>query len=419
MKKQYIPRIVDKELNLLLESSGAVLIKGSKWCGKTRTAEERAASAVYMQDPKEQKNYSEILKTDPSILLDGKTPHLIDEWQMAPILWDSVRFAVDRRGGPGHFILTGSAVPNDDAVMHTGTGRIARLLMRPMTLFESSESDGSVSLRSLFSGSDIKGTSALTLEGLAFALVRGGWPASIGENGPAALQHAKNYVEAVIETDVSRVDGVTRNPVGVRMLMRSLARNISTAAKLTTITEDVSKDNPITEKTVASYMNALRRIFVIEDQSAWSPNMRSGTALRTSSKHHFTDPSIAATLLRASPDTLMKDFNTFGLLFESLCIRDLRVYAQANDGEVYYYQDRNGLEADAVIQLFDGRWGAIEIKMGAGAVDDAVKDLIKLKDKIDTGKMGEPSFMAVVTASTYAYRREGGVYVVPIGCLRD
>ena len=419
MKKQYIPRIVDKELNLLLESSGAVLIKGSKWCGKTRTAEERAASAVYMQDPKEQKNYSEILKTDPSILLDGKTPHLIDEWQMAPILWDSVRFAVDRRGGPGHFILTGSAVPNDDAVMHTGTGRIARLLMRPMTLFESSESDGSVSLRSLFSGSDIKGTSALTLEGLAFALVRGGWPASIGENGPAALQHAKNYVEAVIETDVSRVDGVTRNPVGVRMLMRSLARNISTAAKLTTITEDVSKDNPITEKTVASYMNALRRIFVIEDQSAWSPNMRSGTALRTSSKHHFTDPSIAATLLRASPDTLMKDFNTFGLLFESLCIRDLRVYAQANDGEVYYYQDRNGLEADAVIQLFDGRWGAIEIKMGAGAVDDAVKDLIKLKDKIDTGKMGEPSFMAVVTASTYAYRREDGVYVVPIGCLRD
>ena len=419
VKNKYLKRIVDKKLDVLLESSGAVLIRGTKWCGKTRTAEERAASAVYMQDPKEQKNYTEILKTDPSILLEGRTPHLIDEWQTAPVLWDGVRFAVDQRGGSGHFILTGSAVPADGAVMHTGTGRIARLLMRPMTLFESLESDGSVSLRSLFNGDDIKGVSPLTLKGLAFALARGGWPASIGEREALALQHSENYVEAVIESDISRVDGVGRNPANVRMLMRSLARNISTAAKLTTIRKDISSDNPVTEKSISSYMNALQRIFVTEDLPAWSPNMRSKSALRTSPKRHFVDPSIATAVLRVSPDGLMKDFNTFGLLFESLCIRDLRVYAQANDGEVYHYRDKDNLEVDAIISLHDGRWGAAEIKMGAGATDEAAENLIKMRDKVNTEKMGEPSFLAVITASSYAYRREDGVYVVPIGCLKD
>ena len=412
-------RIADKDLDILLGSSGAVLIKGSKWCGKTRTAEERAASAVYMQDPKEQSNYAEILKTDPSILLEGETPHLIDEWQMAPILWDSVRFTVDQRGGPGHFILTGSAVPSDIVTMHTGTGRIARLVMRPMTLFESLESNGSVSLRSMLNGGEIRGTSSLTLSDLAFALVRGGWPASVGERGSLALQHAKNYVESVIEADISRVDGIEKNPSNVRMLMRSLARNVSTAAKLTTIRNDISADDPITEKTIASYMNALRQIFVIEDLPAWNPNMRSKAAMRTSPKRHFVDPSIAAALLRVSPESLMKDFNTFGLLFESLCIRDLRVYAQANDGEVYHYRDKDDLEIDAVISLYDGRWGAAEIKIGAGSADEAAKNLIKLRGKVNLEKMGEPSFLAVITASSYAYRREDGVYVVPIGCLRD
>jgi predicted AAA+ superfamily ATPase len=419
VRKEYLKRIADKELDILLQSSGAVLIRGSKWCGKTRTAEERAASAVYMQDPKERKNYSEILNADPSILLEGKTPRLIDEWQDAPVLWDSVRFAVDRRGGPGHFILTGSVASKDNAVMHSGTGRIARMLMRPMTLFESLESDGSVPLGSLFNGDDIRGVSSLTLNDLAFALVRGGWPESVGERPPLAFQHAKNYTEAVIETDVSSVDGVGRNPANVRMLMRSLARNISSEAKLTTLQGDMSADGRISEKTIASYMNALKRIFVIEDLPAWSPNMRSKAALRTSPKRHFVDPSIAAAMLRVSPDGLMKDFNTFGLLFESLCIRDLRVYAQANDGEVFHYRDKDGLEIDAVVSLHDGRWGAAEIKLGAGATDEAARNLIKLRDKVNLEEMGEPSFLAVVTASTYAYRRKDGVYVVPIGCLKD
>ena len=419
VKKEYLKRIVDKKLDVLLASTGAVLIKGPKWCGKTRTAEERAAGAVYMQDPKEQSNYSEILRTDPSILLDGRAPRLIDEWQTAPILWDAVRFAVDRRGEPGQFILTGSAVPADGATMHTGTGRIAHLLMRPMTLFESLESNGSVSLRSLFGGSDAKGTSSLTLDGLAFALVRGGWPISVGERSPLAFQHAENYVEAVIESDISRVDGVAKNPANVRMLMRSLARNTSTAAKLTAIRDGMSADGRISDKTVASYMNALRRIFVIEDLPPWGPDMRSKAALRSSPKRHFADPSIAANLLRVFPEGLMKDFNTFGLLFESLCIRDLRVYAQANDGEVYHYRDKDGLEIDAVVALHDGRWGAFEIKIGAGSADKAAENLLKLRNKVNTEKIGEPSFMAVLTASAYAYRRGDGILVVPIGCLKD
>lgn len=360
-----------------------------------------------------------MLQTTPSVLLEGRTPRLIDEWQTSPVLWDSVRFAVDRRSEPGQFILTGSAVPADDATMHTGAGRIARLLMRPMSLFESLESNGCVSLESLFRGNDIQGTSSLTLKGLAFALVRGGWPASIGEREDMVFQHAENYVEAIIETDISRVDGVEKNPMNVRMLMRSLARNVSTAATLTAIKDDISANNSITEKTVSAYMNALRRLFVTEDLPAWSPNMRSKTALRTSSKRHFVDPSIATALLRVSPDGLLNDFNTFGLLFESLCIRDLRVYAQANDGEVYYFRDKNDLEADAIVALHDGRWGAVEVKLGERTIDEAAENLMKLKNKVDTDKMGEPSFMAVMTATAHAYRRKDGIHVVPIGCLRD
>ena len=422
MKKRYIKRIIDKELDLTLKSSGAVLIEGPKWCGKTRTAEERASSAIYLQDIDRDAQYSKILDTKPSLLLEGKTPRLIDEWQTAPKLWNGVRFAVDQRGGPGHFILTGSAVPIDDSGLHTGTGRIARINMRPMTLFESLESNGQVSLRSLFSGDDAEGISSLTMEGLSFALVRGGWPASIAEEEKAALTHARNYVSAVVNADISRVDGVERNPARINRLMQSLARNVSTAAALKTITDDVAGNGEgdiNSNKTVISYLNALRRMFVVEDLPAWSPFMRSKTALRTSSKRHFADPSIAAVLLRASPEKLMEDFNTFGLLFESLCIRDLRVYAQANDGYVYHYRDKNGLEADAIVELFDGRWGAVKIKMGAKETDKAIDNLIKLRNKIDTDKMGEPSFMMVLTAGEYAHPYRDGVHIVPIGCLKD
>ena len=420
-KQPYMDRIADKELDLNLKSAGAVLIEGPKWCGKTRTAEGHAASALYLQDLEEEKYILHLLETNPSLLLEGETPRLIDEWQAAKKLWNGIRFAVDRRGGTGHFILTGSVVPGDDSTLHSGTGRIVRMLMRPMALFESMESSGDVSLESVFNGGDVEGTSPLTIEGLAYALVRGGWPASVGEERTTSFRHARNFVKTVMEKDMSRVDNVERNPARVKRLMRSIARNVSTTAKLTTIMDDITGDGNgmISEVTVASYVNALRRLFVIEDLDAWMFAKRSKTAMQTSSKRHFIDPSIAAVMLRLSPEGLLKDFNTFGLLFESLCIRDLRVYAQAIDGEVYHYRDRNGLEIDAVVELGDGRWGAIEVKLGSNEEDQAAKNLLKFKEKVDTQRMGEPSFLMILTATKHAYRRADGVLIVPIGCLKD
>jgi len=391
-------------------------------CGKTRTAVEHATSVLYMGDPAKIEDYLMLAVTSPSTLLEGDTPRLIDEWQVAPRLWNGVRFEVDQRGLYGQFILTGSAVPVDDPTLHTGTGRITRILMRPMTLFESLESSGDVSMNSLFNGDEIKGKSPLTIKDIAFALLRGGWPASVKEKGPAALTHARNYVKAVMNTDVSRVDGVKKSPARVRKLLHSLARNTSTTANLKTVMADIDgegTDGIKSDKTVTAYMNALQRLFVTEDIPAWGPHMRSKVPLRSHNKRHFIDPSIAAAILRISPEGLLNDFNTFGLLFESLCVRDIRVYAQALDGEVYHYRDKNGLEADVIIHLYDGRGGAIEIKMGSNEIEKAVKNLIKLRDKIDLDEMGEPSFLAVITAGEYAYRRNDGIYIVPIGCLKD
>ena len=421
MQQKYLPRIADKILADALNSSGAVLIEGPKWCGKTRTAEQKAKSVIYMQDPDKIESHLKAADTKPSLLLNGNTPRLIDEWQLAPVLWDAVRFAVDKRQERGQFILTGSAVPKDNAARHTGTGRISRMLMRPMSLFESNESEGTISLLSLFeSGTDPECISTLTVEALAFALCRGGWPEAVCERESAALRPARNYVEAVINLDVSRVDEVGKNPARVRALMRSLARNVSTMAGITTICGDIAaNDNAITDKTISLYMNALRRLFVVEDLPAWSPSLRSKTVIRTSHKRHFTDPSIAVASLRATPDSLLQDFNTFGLLFESLCVRDLRTYADAIDGEVYHYHDKSGLEADAIVNLKDGRWGAVEVKMGAKEIEIAAANLKALRDKVNTEKMRAPSFLMVLTASEYGYKRDDGVYVVPIGCLRD
>ena len=421
MEHKYLPRIADKVLDGALESSGAVLIEGPKWCGKTRTAQEKSKSALFMQDPDHTSSYLKAADTKPSLLLKGETPRLIDEWQLAPVLWDAVRFAVDQRRERGQFILTGSAVPMDNAARHTGTGRISRMLMRPMTLFESMESNGLVSLKDLFDGTtDGDCISELTIEDLAFALARGGWPESVGEKSSVALRQVYNYVEAVINIDISRVDDVEKNPARVRALMRSLARNVSTMANITTIQNDLAGDKEtISNKTISSYMNALRRIFVVEDLPAWSPAMRSKTTIRTSPKRQYTDPSIAAAVLRATPGSLLHDFNTFGLLFESLCIRDLRVYAQAIDGEVFHYRDKSGLEADAIIHLKDGRWGAVEVKMGVSEIETAAKSLMTLRDKVNVDKMREPSLLMVLTATDYGYRRKDEVYVVPIGCLRD
>lgn len=423
MEQKYLKRIADKLLLERLMTSGAVLIEGPKWCGKTRTAKENAKSHLFMQDPDKATSYLKAADTKPSLLLKGETPRLLDEWQTAPVLWDAVRFMVDQRGMPGQFILTGSAVPSDNVVQHTGTGRISRLMMRPMSLFESLESNGSVSLKDLFDGkTEIDSFSDLTIEQISFAIVRGGWPASIGKSEKIAIRHAIDYVEAVIQADVSRVDGIEKNPARVRALLRSLARNISTLATIKTIHDDIAmgdNDEGISEKTISQYLRALDRIFVTENLPAWNPALRSKTAVRTSPKRQFVDPSIATAVMRLTPSRLLDDFNYFGFLFESLCERDLRVYAEANDGQVFHYHDATGLESDAVIVLNDGRWAPVEIKLGSREIEEAAVHLLELKDKVNTEKMKEPSFMMILTGTEIAYRRNDGVYVVPIGCLKD
>lgn len=423
MENKYLKRIADRVLQERLAASGAVLIEGPKWCGKTRTALENSKSHLFMQDPDKAISYLKAADTKPSLLLKGDTPRLLDEWQTAPVLWDAVRFMVDQRGKSGQFILTGSAVPKDNVVQHTGTGRISRLLMRPMSLYESMESNGSVSLKALFDGeTEIDNFSTLTIEQIAFAIVRGGWPASIGESEKIALRHAIDYVEAIINADVSRVDGIEKNPVRVRALLRSLSRNISTLATIRTIHDDIAMgdaDESISEKTISQYLGALDRIFVTENLPAWNPALRSKTAIRTSPKRQFVDPSIAAAVLRLTPSRLLEDFNYFGFLFESLCDRDLRIYAEAIDGQVFHYRDGSGLEADAVIALNDGRWAAVEVKLGSKEIEDAAVHLLELKNKVNTEKMREPSFLMILTGTEIAYRREDGVYVVPLGCLKE
>lgn len=385
------------------------------------SAEQLAGSAVFMQDMDRSKAYLDMADTKPSLLLNGESPRLIDEWQMAPVLWDAVRAEVDRRKVPGQFILTGSAVPRDNVTAHTGTGRIARLMMRTMSLYESRESTGEVSLAALFDGTQQEGAvSRLSIEELAYVICRGGWPASLTFPREDAMEVARNYVDAIVETDISRVDGVDRNPQRVRRLLMSLARNICTMATNVTIQQDVSSgDVSIASPTLETYLNALSRIFVIDDTPAWAPAMRSKSALRTAAKRNFVDPSIAVAALRSGPGKLLDDFETFGFMFESLCHRDMKVYAQANDGDVYHYRDRNNLEADMIIALRDGRWAPVEVKLGSRQIDEAAANLLKLASKVDSERMGHPSFMMVLTGGEFAYRRSDGVWVVPIGCLKD
>lgn len=419
---QYMPRIADDRLKLELASSGAVLIIGPKWCGKTRTAEEQAASVIYLQDPDYAEEYKLLADTKPSRLLDGETPRLLDEWQTAPVLWNAVRFAVDKRRSRGQFILTGSVVPTVTEDMHTGTGRISRMVMRTMSLFESGESTGEISLRDLFAGKkEMFAESNLSIEHTAFVLARGGWPEAVGETNEIYAQRmVYNYVDAVAHQDMSRIDGVERNPDRVYSLLRSLARNTSTQANNQTLLRDLaSNDEGLSETTIAEYISALKKLYVIEDLPAWSPHLRSKRAIRTSAKRHFTDPSIAAAALRADPEKLLSDFQTFGFLFESLCIRDLRIYADRMDGSVYHYRDQTNLEVDAIIQLRDERWSAVEVKMGAGEIEKAAENLLKFRDNIDTTKTPAPSFLMVLTGTKYAFQMDNGVWVVPLGCLRD
>ena len=421
-KKKYLSRLCDTELQLALKSAGAVLIEGAKWCGKTSTANNAAKSVVYMQDPDNTQSYQVMADTKPSLLLKGNNPRLIDEWQVAPVLWDAVRFEVDKRAERGLFILTGSAVPPENVTAHTGTGRISRMIMRPMSLFESLESNGLISIGALFNGKqkETDAISDLTIEQIAFLICRGGWPASIGQEKETALRMARDYVEAIIHQDISRVDNIEKNPERVRLLLRSLARNISTTANYQTIKQDIeATDISISDKTISTYINALRRIFVVEDINAWSPSLRSKTAIRTSEKRHFVDPSLATAVMRINPEGVLADFEYFGFLFESLCTRDIRIYAQANDADVFHYRDKTGLEADLIIRQRNGKWAAIEIKLGNKQIEEAAQNLLALRAKIDEEKMGKDAFLMIVTGGQYAYQRDDGIWVVPIGCLRD
>jgi len=422
MTKQYMPRIIDEELKMQLAISGAVLIVGPKWCGKTRTAEEQARSVIYMQDPDNVASYRITAEAKPSVLLSGETPRLIDEWQVAPVLWNAVRFAVDKRRERGQFILTGSVVPPQFDDMHTGTGRISRVIMRTMSLFESGESNGAISLKDLFSGkTNMSGQSDISLEQMAFLITRGGWPEAVNEtNEKYAVKIVDNYLNAVVSHDISSIDKVERSPQRASALIRSISRNLSTEASATTIKDDLAiNDETLSAKTISEYVIALKKIYVIEDLPAWSPHLCSKRAIRTTAKRHFVDPSIATASLQANANKLMEDFLTYGLIFESFCIRDLRIYASSLGGSVYHYRDQVGVEVDAIIQLRDENWGAVEIKLGAGMIEEAAENLLKFSSNIDTTRTPAPSFLMVLTATEYAFQMKNGVWVVPLGCLRD
>ena len=425
MMDQYKKRIADTLLARKLEGKGAVLVEGAKWCGKTTTAEQVAKSILYMSDSEKINQYLELADVNPKQLLQGETPRLLDEWQLAPKLWDAIRFEVDHRKKLGQFILTGSSVPVEtEDIHHTGTGRFARLKMRTMSLFESGESNGSVSLANLFNEqTDIEGANDLSFERIAFLACRGGWPQAIEMRDAIALDQAFDYFDAVVNTDISRVDKVARDPERTKRLLRAYARHQGAQVANTVIKADMAaNDNTmVDDDTLYSYITALKKIFVIEDMPAWNPNLRSKTAIRTSDTRYFVDPSIAAASLGIGPEDLMNDLNTFGLLFETMCIRDLRVFADALNGQVYHYRDASGLECDAVVHLRNGSYGLIEIKLGGDKlISEGIETLNKLADKIDTERMKKPSFkMVLVGVGDYAYHRKDGVFIVPIGCLKN
>lgn len=423
--KKYRNRVVDSILQEKLEGKGAVLIEGPKWCGKTTTAEQIAKSVLYMDDPQSKEQNVNMAALNPKRLLSGETPRLIDEWQIAPKLWDAIRFEVDHRDDLGQFVLTGSAVPPDTKeITHSGTGRFSWLMMRPMSLYESGESTGEVSLSRLFEGKgEVDGESKLDLERIAFLICRGGWPRSIDMRDKIALNQAIDYYDAVVHSDINRADGVEKNPERVKRLMRSLARNQGQQIANTAIAADiaVNDESTINQETVASYISALKKIFVVEDMPAWNPNLRSKSAIRTSDTRYFVDASIAAAALGIGPNDLINDLNTMGFLFETMCVRDLRVYAEALGGSVYHFRNKAGLECDAVVHLRNGSYGLIEIKLGGEKlIREGVETLTSLTESIDTSKMKEPAFRMILTAADqYAYRREDGICIVPVGCLKD
>lgn len=420
---EYKKRLADDVLRDKLEASGAVLVEGAKWCGKTTTSKQIAKSVLYMQEPAQKKQNLLMADTNPSLLLQGKVPRLIDEWQLAPKLWDAVRFEVDQRDDFGQFILTGSAVPPDTSeISHSGTGRISRMLMRPMSLLESGESNGSVSLAELFNANyEVSSSVKSDIEELAFLICRGGWPKAIGKTVKVALQQAIDYYDAVVNSDISRVDDKERNPERAKLLMRSYSRNIGSQAKFEEMRQDILGNDidSFSIDTLYDYLKALKKIFVIEDAPAWNPNLRSKTAIRNTDTRYFVDPSIATASMGLGPKDLINDLNTMGLFFENLCIRDLRIYAQTIGGEIYHYRDRSGLECDAVVHLRNGSYGLVEIKLGGDKlIEEGATTLKKFEKIIDTTKMKTPSFKMILTGvGNYAFKRPDGILVVPIRSL--
>lgn len=422
--KEYYQRVSDKVLLDHLESKGAVLIEGAKWCGKTTSAKHIAKSVIEMDRPDMTAQYQQMARINPSNLLEGEVPHLIDEWQIATNIWNAVRYEVDRRGEFGQFILTGSSVPAAlDESMHTGTGRIVRMQMRPMSLFESKDSTGQVSLMDLFNKKDISTVDNHSIDEIAFLICRGGWPAALNHGKKVALKQAFDYYDAVVNDDISRVDRVKRDSERTKRILKSYARNVATQASLETIRSDVISNDVETfdKEALYGYLNALKRIFVIEDSPAWNPNLRSKTAIRTSDTRYFVDPSIAVAALGLGPTDLVNNLELMGLIFENLCVRDLRIYADALDGSVYHYRDKTGLECDAVIHLRNGSYGLVEVKLGGDqSINEGAESLLKLTSKIDTEKMKKPAFLMVLCGvAPFAYKREDGVFVVPITCLKD
>jgi len=418
--KNYYHRIMDNILKIELDAFGGVLIVGPKWCGKTTTANQVAKSAIYMQNPEKKENYGQLAKIQPSLILKGEKPRLIDEWQMAPELWDAIRFDIDQKGEEGLYILTGSTVVDESNIAHSGTGRISRLIMRTMTLYESNDSNGAISLSELFIGKhEVSASSDISITDIAKLIVRGGWPNTINKEISIAKRQIAGYCEAIANIDISLVDGVKRDSSRVKSIMRSLARHTANRTTNTTILSDLNTNNEnMNIDTLSDYIKALEKLFIVEDLPAWSPQLRSKTTIRTSKTRHFIDPAIAAHMLGASPEDLLFDLETMGFLFESLVVRDLRVYSQQLEGEVYHYRDKNGLEVDAIVSLNNGKWGAVEVKLGHNRIDEGAKNLLKISSLIDDKKMNKPSFLMVITGTQYAYKRKDGVLVVPISCLK-
>ena len=419
--KKYIPRIVDDVLQNKLEYMGAVLIEGCKWSGKSTTARQFAKSYIEFQDPDKKMQYDKMNQTKPSLFLEGEKPRLFDEWQMYPVVWDSIRMDVDHTGLKGQYILTGSARPMEDSIMHSGTGRISKLLMRPMSLYESGESNGLVSLNDIINGKDISGVSTLDFDNLISAMRRGGWPEALNIDGNNKYKIPKDYVQSLLNEEIKTVDGTVRNSSKMNAVLKSISRNISTNVSKSTILEDVKSEftNEISRPTLDDYLNVLEKLYILEYIPATNLNLRSKTPLRVSPKLELVDPSLVIAILNLKREDLIKDLNFTGFIFENMCMRDLKIYADAASARLSYYRDKNDFEVDCILETADGKWGAIEIKLGAGEIPDAVSNLVKFRDKIDTDKYGDPSFLMVLTGADYSYKREDEIYVVSIGNLKD